>query len=64
MASGFPPKAGRGRDATRPGDLDEMLCRLQALTGQFTVLTLRRGSLRGLTMKRDRSPWLWPPIMN
>jgi hypothetical protein len=41
-----------------------MLCRHQALLGQSTVTMLRHGSLRGLTMKRDRSPWLWPPIMN
>jgi hypothetical protein len=64
MPSGLPPKPARGRDAARPGDFGEMLCRQQALLDWFTDLMLRRGSLRGLTWKRDPSPWRWPPIMN
>jgi hypothetical protein len=64
MPSGLPPKPARGRDAARPGNAAELLCRYQALLGQFTVLMLRRGSLRGLTTRRDRSPSCWPPIMN
>jgi hypothetical protein len=64
MPSTPSPKPARGRDAMRPGDLAVMLCCQQALVGQFTVAMMRRGSVRGLTMKRDRSPCQWPPFLN